>query len=95
MLRFKLNVCAIALLALRIKLNFDQLRILCCVLIRDGHSADSFANSANFANCSTGNAVAIQPEDLPAVVAKSLDEWVERTSGKVTPNCFLFFHRQA
>ena len=25
--------------------------------------------------------------DLPAVVAKSLDEWVERTRGKVSPNC--------
>ena len=68
------------------------MRYLCCVLSRARHSANSFAN---FANYSIGNAVVKQSEDLPAVVAKSLDEWVEQTNGKVTPNCFPSLHREA
>ena len=35
-----------------------------------------------------------QSENLPAVVAKSLDEWVEWIRGKVTPNCFPTLHRE-
>ena len=66
---------------------FDQLRNLCYVLSRAGHSANSFANFTNSANSSIGNAVAKQFEDLPANVAKSLDEWVERTRRKGIPNC--------
>ena len=42
-----------------------------------------------------GNAVTKQSENLPAVVTKSLDEWVERTRGKVTPNCFSSLYREA
>ena len=43
--------------------------------IRAGHSAN---NSANFVNTAF---VAKQCGDLPAIVANSLDEWVERTRG--------------
>ena len=62
---------------------------MCCVLNRVGYSANSFANY------SIVNAVAKLSEGLPAVVAKSLDEWLERTRGKVTPHCFPFLHREA
>ena len=40
-------------------------------------------------------AVAKQSEDLPAVVAKSLDEWVQQIREKVTPNRFPSLHREA
>ena len=30
---------------------------------------------------------------MPVIVAKSLDEWVERTIGKVTPICFSSLHQ--
>ena len=40
-------------------------------------------------------AVAKQSEDLLPIFAKSLDEWVERTRGKVTLNCFSSLQREA
>ena len=71
------------------------MRNLCCVLSRAGYSANSFANFANSANYSNSNTVVKQSEVLPAVVAKSLDEWVERTREKMTPTCFPCLHREA
>ena len=78
----------------RFGINLEYVIILkwtSLVLSRARHSANSFANSANR---SIGNAVAEQSEDLPAVVAKSLDDWVVRTRGIVTPNCFPSLYRE-